>query len=185
VRKFKPREFENFFRCVDAELDRACTIVLVDGGAIALAYHSSHATADLDIWKTSEEVFWDAVRRANAKVRDPVPVQKAAVAGPPYNFEDRLRLVNLPKLRRLKVMVPEAHDLVLLKTARAEAHDLDAIEDIHREQPLSLSTLIERYEETKGQVMGPPNRFKLNFLAVVARLFGEKIARELDQNLKT
>ena len=33
------------------------------------------------------------------------------------------------------VYVPEAHDLVLMKIARAEAHDLDAVEDIHRAAP--------------------------------------------------
>ena len=72
---------------------------------------------------------------------------------------------------------------MLLKTARAEAHDLDAVEDIHRAHPLSLETLIERYRETLPQVMGPKSRFKLNFLAVIARLFGEDEALVLEKRL--
>lgn len=79
--------------------------------------------------------------------------------------------------------MPERHDLVLMKTARAESHDLDAIADIHSVQALSLETLVKRYRKMGPQVMGPRSRFRLNFLAVVARIFGEQRAGELDATL--
>ncbi|MBI5545689.1 MAG: hypothetical protein HY901_17515 [Deltaproteobacteria bacterium] len=183
ARRYAQDEMEQFLRQVDAELARPCTIVLIGGAALSLGYHSSHATTDMDLWSPSRGPFWTAVEKV--KKRDPasVPIERAAIAEPPYNFEDRLVSLELKGLARLSVQIPEAHDLVLLKTARAEAHDLDAVEDIHRTHPLSLETLIERYRETLPQVMGPKSRFKLNFLAVVARLFGEDEALELEKRL--
>jgi len=39
---------------------------------------------------------------------------------------------------RLKVMVPEKHDLVLTKAMRRYEHDLQAIEEIHAHSPLDF-----------------------------------------------
>lgn len=54
MRRFSTREFEDFLRRVDAELDRPCTIVLIGGGAVGLKYKGTHVTADLDLWTVSE-----------------------------------------------------------------------------------------------------------------------------------
>jgi hypothetical protein len=182
-RKWASKELAEFLRLVDAELDERCVIVLIGGAALSLGYHSSHATADLDIWSPSRGAFWAAVARVKKSVPDSVPAEHAAIAEPPYDFEDRLVQLKVEGLKHLEVLVPEAHDLALLKTGRAEAHDLDAIEDIHRAHPLKLETLVARYRETLPQVMGPKSRFKLNFLAVVARLFGEEAALRLEGKL--
>lgn len=181
--KYPSDELEGFLRLVDAELVRPCTVVLIGGAALSLGYCSSHATADIDLWSPTTGPFWAAVQRVRSRHLDAVPVERAAIAEPPYNFEERLVPLKLEGLAKLEAMIPEAHDLVLLKTARAEKHDLDAIQDIHRAHPLSLPTLVERYHETVPQVMGPRSRFKLNFLAVVARLFGEDRALDLEKTL--
>ncbi len=83
----------------------------------------------------------------------------------------------------LTVLIPEAHDLALLKTARATSHDLDAIEALSRTTHLKLETLIERYRESKTQVIGPAQRFRNNFLALVERLYGENTAVALEKTL--
>jgi hypothetical protein len=184
VRKFTTTECEDFLRLVDAELPGPCQIVLIGGGAVALKYKGSHATTDLDLWSVSEirQVldranpsakdldlwtahqggFWEAVERVNASAAEPVPVQKATIAEPPYSFEDRLIPLTIKGLKKLTVLVPERHDLVVMKVARGEAHDLDAIEDIHRAAPLSFDILIERYVETTTQVMGNKEMHRLN-----------------------
>lgn len=170
--------------------------------AVALKYKGSHATTDLDLWSVSEigkalerpkpkakdldlgpnrpGGFWEAVERASAGAAEAVPVQKATIAEPPYSFEERLIPLTVKGLTKLTVLVPEAHDLALMKVARGEAHDLDAIEDIHRAARLSFDTLIERYLETTQQVMGNKEMHRLNFLAAMARLFGEAKAEEAD-----
>jgi hypothetical protein len=184
VRRFTRGDFEAFFRLIDAELAGPCTIVLIGGGAIGCAYRGSHATSDLDLWSASDAGFWAAAERANSKSAERIPVEKAAIAEPPYDFEDRLTRLSINGLSKLTILVPEAHDLTLMKVARAEAHDLDGIEDIHRAHPLSLDTLTERYLDTRTQVIGSLESHRLNFLAAVARLFGEDAAVRLDATLQ-
>lgn len=203
-RKFTTQECEDFLRRIDAELDGPCEIVLVGGGAVALKFKGSHATTDLDLWSVSEsrpprprrarkrkkapglevlsrtDGFWGAVGRATSKTAEPVPVQKATIVEPPYSFEDRLTPLAIAGLTKLRILVPEAHDLVLMKIARAEAHDLDAVEDIHKASPLDLDTLVGRYRETTSQVVGSVEMHRLNFLAAVARVFGEQAAERVD-----
>lgn len=183
VHRYAHNQLEQFLRLVDAELTRPCAIVLIGGAALSLGYHSSHATSDIDLWSPAKGPFWAAVAKVKKRDSDSVPIEHAAIAEPPYDFEDRLVTLDLEGLAHLTVQVPEAHDLVLLKTGRAEAHDLDAVEDIHRVHPLSLETLIARFLETAPHVMGPKSRFKLNFLAVIARLFGEAQAIEVERRL--
>jgi Nucleotidyltransferase of unknown function (DUF6036) len=183
VHKFTSKEIAKFLTRVEAELTSACSIVVIGGGAVGLKYKTEHATTDVDLWAVSDPRFWAAAKRVNAAMRPQIPVQKATIAEPPYNFEDRLIPLALPGLRKLTVLVPEAHDLVLLKVARAEAHDLDAIEDVHASHPLDLAVLLERYIETKTQVIGSVTEHRLNFLAAIARLFGEATAEEADERL--
>ena len=156
---------------------------MIGGAAISLAYQGTHATSDLDLWPQSKKAFWQAVERATAKSKHPVPVQEAAIAEAPESFEERLKPLRITDLRQLRAFVPEAHDLVLMKTARGEAHDLDGIEDIHRANPLRLETLVERYEEMRATIIGPPSRFLTSFLAVVFRLYGDSRATDLKQQL--
>ena len=106
------------------------------------------------------------------------------IVQPPYEYEDRLRPLAIRGLKRLQILVPEAHDLALMKVARGEAHDLEAIEEIHRISPLSLATLVSRYEESRPQFIGHPANLKLSFLALVARLFGEEEAKRVDREIR-
>ena len=86
--------------------------------------------------------FWDAVERAQQRLASRVPIQAVGIVQPPYEYEDRLRPLPIRGLKRLQILVPEAHDLALMKVARGEAHDLEAIEEIHRISPFSLATLV-------------------------------------------
>lgn len=177
-------EFEAFLRLVDEELARDTTIVVVGGAAIGLAYAPDHSTTDIDVMPTRNPALWEAVERANARSRVPVPFQAVGIVQPPYEYEDRLRPLPIRGLKHLKVLVPEPHDLALMKVARGEAHDLAGIEDIHRASPLSLETLMARYEESRVQFIGNPADLRLGFLALVARLFGEGEAKRVEKDLR-
>ena len=48
------------------------------------------------------------------------------------------------RLKRLTVVVPERHELVLMKTLRSYQHDVEVIEQIHRRQPLVFEVLRSR-----------------------------------------
>lgn len=183
VSRYSSGDLSRFLQRIDVELQRPCRIVLIGGGAVGLAYHGTHATMDLDLWEADHE-FWVAVERVARRQGPSVPVHRAAIAETPYEFESRLRSLEL-NLSKLEVLVPEAHDLVLMKTARAESHDLDAIEDIHRELGLSLEVLIARFHETKGQVTGRQESFIIKFQAMVGRLFGEETAAAIEGRLSS
>ena len=175
-------EMEAYLHTLDSHLSRATQVVIIGGAAVAFRWVTTHVTSDVDLWNDPGKEFWAAVA-ACADLPGAVPISKAGVASPPINFEDRLVDVPIEGLTHLRIVVPEAHDLALMKTVRGEAHDLDAIEDIHRSSPLSLATLIERYHETRSTIIGPEFRFKGGFLSLVARLFGDHEAEALEDCL--
>jgi hypothetical protein len=104
---------------------------------------------------------------------------------PPYDYESRCTKLAIKGLKRLTILLPEVHDLAIMKAARALTHDLDAVEDIHRDRPLDLQTLIQRYYEARTQVTGSQEDFTIGFLALVERIFGAKAAKATERRLKT
>lgn len=169
-------------RLIDQRLTRRCRIELIGGAVVALRYSAQHATADIDALREGPG-FWKAYEEARAISSAPILIQHAGIADPPLNYEDRLQRPDLG-LEKLVVLVPEAHDLVMMKTVRCYENDLQAIEDIHRHHRLDFRTLLERYEETYVQVIGGPEKLRFNLLVVVARLWGEDVAKKLDGSLR-
>lgn len=167
---------------IDRELKEPCEIVLIGGAALSLGF-GGESTADIDLWSPKTGPFWEAVARLRRT--DPLfaPIQPVGIATEPLHFESRLFALPIKGCGMLTVLIPEAHDLALLKTARATSHDLDAIEALSRTTHLKLETLIERYRESKTQVIGPAQRFRNNFLALVERLYGENTAVALEKTL--
>lgn len=183
LRRFPPAEVEEFFLALDRELRRPVTITVIGGAAVGLRYDPRHTTTDIDLTPVNDAQFWAAVARAR-KSR-PIPVQSVPFFTPPYDYEARCTKLAINGLKRLTILLPEVHDLAIMKAARALTHDLEAVEDIHRERPLDLETLIERYYETRTQVTGSQEDFTIGFLALVGRLFGEKVAKAVERRLET
>ena len=82
----------------------------------------------------------------------------------------------MPRLARLTVLVPERHDLALMKTVRGDQADFAKLQAIHERKPFDLSVLLQRYKEEMGQVVIDPRRLRGNFLALVESLFPEAVA---------
>ncbi len=169
MRTYLKDELEQFLQAVDAALDRRIEVVLIGGAAAALHYGATRPTRDIDTWNTIRGDLARAVSRARTSTGLDVPVQKSGVADAPSDFESRLERV-LSNLTRLIALVPERHDLVLMKAVRAYEHDLEVIAEIHTRFPLELETLVGRFE-TEMSPIGDPVRIRGNFLAVVERVF--------------
>jgi hypothetical protein len=60
-----------------------------------------------------------------------------------YHYEDRVRRIAM-RLKKLRILVPERHDLALVKVVRGDRHDEDMIAEIHARHPLKLDTLRPR-----------------------------------------
>ena len=108
------------------------------------------------------------------------------MADAPYDFEDRLVPIRELRLKRLTVVVPERHDLVLMKTLRGYQHDVEVIEQIHRRQPLVFEVLRSRWKREMSHAVVDPRRANLNFVEVVDHIFGREraqaVRRELGRN---
>lgn len=175
MRLYLRAEIVRFLGAVDHALRRRIDVVIIGGAAAAVQYGVDKGTRDIDTWTTVDRDLVVAVEHARQATKLAVPFQKSEVADGPCDLEARLKRA-LPKLRRLRVRVPERHDLVLMKTVRGYEHDLEAMEAIHRRSPLELQVLLTRYEEEMGAVVIPPSRLRSSFLTMVERLFPDEIA---------
>jgi uncharacterized nucleotidyltransferase DUF6036 len=183
LRRFPPAEVEEFFLALDRQLRRHVTVTVIGGAAIGLRYDRRHTTTDIDLTPVMDAEFWTAVDHARRS--HPIPVQTVPFFAPPYDYEARCTTLEIKGLERLTILVPEVHDLAIMKAARALTHDLEAVEDIHRQRPLDLETLIQRYYEARTQVTGSQEDFTIGFLALVERLFGAKAAKSVQRRLET
>jgi hypothetical protein len=102
----------------------------------------------------------------------------------PHAYEDRLRPLRIRGLRHLRVAIPERHDIALMKTSRGQGRDIDALAGMHERRAFDLRTLIDRHDETRQAYVGNVREPRLNFLALVERLFGEAVAKELEPHLE-
>jgi hypothetical protein len=172
VRYYVRAEIERFLRAVNEALERRATIILIGGGALAVKYRVDLPTTDIDTFNAIGHELRRAIDLAREATGLPMPFEQSGVADGPYGFEDRL-VRALPSLRRLIVLVPERHDLALMKTVRGDLADFEKLGAVHRKTPFDLSVLLERYEEEMGHVVIDPRRLRGNFLGLVDELFPE------------
>lgn len=184
---YPEKVWRRFLELVDEELPERRKLVLVGGAAISLRYARRHDTGDMDsITSTRDTVLWNAIQRARRRLKAELGLEKAPPVGtpggafdPPENYEERLEQI-LPTLMKLRVYVPERHDLALMKTSRGLGRDTEALLAMHKAEPFQLATLIERYRETQAVFVGDPRRLRLNFLTLVSTLFGHEKSVELE-----
>jgi hypothetical protein len=172
VRYYVRAEIERFLRAVDRALERPATVIIIGGGAAALKYRIDDPTTDIDTFNALGADLRRAIAAARRATGLVMPFEQSGVADGPYHFEDRL-LRAMPRLARLTVLVPERHDLALMKTVRGDQADFAKLQAIHDRTPFDLSVLLRRYEEEMGHVVIHPRRLKGNFLALVESLFPE------------
>ncbi len=172
MRYYVRAEIERFLRAVDFALKRSATVIVIGGGAAALKYRIDDPTTDIDTFNAIGADLKRAIRAAREATGLAMPFEQSGVADGPYDFEDRL-LRAMPRLVRLTVLVPERHDLALMKTVRGDQADFAKLQAIHDRKPFDLSVLLRRYEEEMGHVVIDPQRLRGNFLALVESLFPE------------
>ena len=174
MRYYVRAEIERFLRAVDRALKRPATVIIIGGGAAALKYRIDDPTTDIDTFNALGADLRRAIDAARKATGLAMPVEQSGVADGPYDFEDRL-LRAMPRLARLTVLVPERHDLALMKTVRGDQADFAKLQAIHDRKPFDLAVLLKRYQEEMGHVVIDPRRLRWNFLALVESLFPEAV----------
>ena len=164
---------ERFLRAVDASLKEPVTVLVIGGTAATLRYGATRATQDIDTLTAVSEALAVAASKARAKTGLDIPINRVTIADEPEDYESRLERV-LPRLKRLRILVPERHDLVLMKAMRAYEHDVQVIAEIHAHAPLSLDILVDRFLNEMLPI-GEPRRIRQNFPLVIGRLFPDAV----------
>lgn len=83
-------------------------------------------------------------------------------------------------LHKLRILVPEKHDLVLMKTVRGQENDRDAIRQIAESVGLDEKTLVERFVREMTHVIGNRANLRANFVVVIEMLYGESVADRVE-----
>ena len=174
MRYYVRAEIETFLKAVDAALKQPATVIVIGGGAAALKYRIDDPTRDIDTFNVLRGDLKRAVRAAREATGLQMPFETSGVADGPYAFEERLLRV-IPRLTRLTVLVPERHDLALMKTVRGDQADFAKLQAIHERAPFRLAVLLDRYEQEMGHVVIDPRRLRGNFLALVESVFPEAV----------
>lgn len=164
---------------VDELLTEPVGMEIIGGAAALLAYGATSATKDIDSFENIDE----RISRVALLTARKIPLDRAAVADPPYNYEDRRQRLNLP-LRNLTVWVPERHDLLLMKAVRAARHDEEVIQEMHEAEPFDLEIIVKRYNEEMGQIIGDHRILDQKLQLIVEKLFGPKSARRIGKAKK-
>lgn len=170
-----------FLHALDQHLTEPHEIFVIGGIAAILGYHAVAPTADLDVFTIdlgSHAGLARAMRLAGTETGIDLTLDRATIAELPYNHEERRRLVRDVKFKNLLIRVPDKYDLVLSKAIRAYGHDLDAIQSIHANHPLSEKTLAKRFEDEIWKLaMGNPRNHALNMVIVMQVLYGDDRAK--------
>ena len=178
---FPRSEIERFLRAVDKALATPLDMIVIGGTAASLKYGALRTTLDIDTLTFTSKALDSAAAKAREAIGLHIPIQVVTVADTPEDYESRLVRV-LPRLKRLRVFVPEKHDLVLMKAMRAYEHDIQVILEIHAASSLRLEVLVNRFMDEMCAI-GPPIRIRRNFLTVIEALFPDQVD-EVAQRLR-
>jgi hypothetical protein len=176
-----PADLVRFLREIDRHLAKSHQLIIIGGAAAALAYKASRTTSDIDTANALSIDFERAVTEAKKSTGLEIPVSYAAIADGPYNYETRLKRLRFLKTEKLEVLVPERHDLALMKIIRGEEHDIQVLVEMHESEPFDLEILIDRFTNEMRHVIGDHRWIRFNFVGLVEELFGETSGKDVDK----
>ncbi len=181
MKQFLPEDLVQFLQKTDEFLSEECSLIVIGGAAASLAYGVTKTTTDIDLATAPPEHLKIAIDLARKDTGMNMPVSYVGVFEPPYCFEDRLSVLKKPALNKLNLLMPERHDLALMKVVRGYENDIQAIVEIHHSYPLDPAILIERFMEEMSQVNGSASNIRLNFLLMIESLFSKEEVANAEQ----
>jgi hypothetical protein len=179
--QFSQDDLSRFLESLDSHLEKPKEIILIGGAAASLAYGISKTTSDIDTIDNIADIK-EAIRLARKDTGLDVPFQEVGIWDAPYNYEDRLKPIKM-ELQKLRILVPEKHDLTLMKVVRGQENDRAAIEQIADRVGLDMPTLVERFKNEMTHAIGNHRYLVHNYLSVIEMLYGEHEADRIKSAL--
>lgn len=184
MKTYSPDDLKRFLQSVDKHLSDHVKILVIGGSAASLGYGVRTSTKDIDLYETDEEDyehFLEACSLAEEDTQLDIPVEMVGVGDAPYNYEDRLQKDETLGLTWLELEYPEKHDLALMKIIRGYEHDIQHIKEVHANHQLDLDTLVERFRDEMGHVVGVGSeQLQHKFLLMIEEVFGEEEADQVE-----
>lgn len=185
MKYFSSDQIRNYLRFIDEKLSAPLHLLIIGGSAAGLAYGITGHTRDIDTFQTEDIHIIDEICKNIHRERGIyIPVSEVAVADAPWHYEERLVDITPADFRYLNIMVPEKHDLILMKVLRGDAHDFQHIREIAQKHPIEYHTLLERFINEMNHVMGNPEIIRISFLYLIEQLFGSEKVREAETVIK-
>jgi len=177
---YQAEQIRRFLEAVDKHLRRPVRLVVIGGSAALLQHGARSPTRDIDAFEGNPALVKDAAALAETEIGFAVPIGSAAVADLPLHYEDRQQRP-LPHLRRLDVVVPDRHDLVLSKLVRASQADLAVCKEMHEHKLLDPTKLVKRHLDEMNHAIGRQADRDQNLLAAIEFMWDAETADRAQQ----
>ena len=115
---------------MDSVIEEPTEILVIGGAAAALKFGATASTKDIDSWHAVPRAVAKAAADARTETGLPVPIEKAGVSDGPYDYEDRIQTVSM-RLKKIRILVPERHDLALMKAPARPRQDVAGAAQLH------------------------------------------------------
>jgi hypothetical protein len=146
--KMPAEPWRSFLSDLDALLEQPADLHCIGGFAISQYFGFARETADLDVLSIAPHTMRAAISSAAGKGsalhrKHRVFIDQAGVANFPDDYENRLQRA-WPAWRKLRLRIPEAHDLALTKLQRSSERDIRDVMFLAEAGLINRETLIAR-----------------------------------------
>jgi hypothetical protein len=152
--------WQSFLADLDAVLDQPTDLHCIGGFAISQYFGFARETADPDVLSVAPQPMRAAVAVVAGKgsalhTKHRVFIDQVGVANFPDNYQSRLKRA-WPAWKKLRLWIPEPHDLALTKLERSNERDIRDVMFLAEADLINRNTLITRFEiEMEPYLSGP------------------------------
>jgi hypothetical protein len=150
--KDPPLPWSAFLDELDQAISEPIELHCIGGFVVSLLYGLPRPTGDVDYIAAIpryciEELEQLAGRGSKLAAKYKVHLQHVTVATMPEDYESRLKEMFPRQFKKLKILAPDAYDLVLSKLERNSPKDQGDVEYLAKAVPLDPKILRGRYEK--------------------------------------
>lgn len=156
-----PSPWREFLEELDALLDEPIELHCVGGFAVGVGYGLQRSTNDLDYrtlvpYNRINDLQQMAGPESALARKHKVHLQYTGIESMPDSYDERLTELYPKRFKKIRLLIPDAYDLVLSKLTRNLPRDRQDVEFLAKTKQLDPVLLRERYEkELRPIVIGP------------------------------